>query len=661
MHLDSKTFNDSSESGLAIQKVTARAGLSHGASLDIFYQVQNKDAILRSLNDAGVRVRSSGSSSLTIQADGLFQCERIKVALNTLKSANFISESFVRQISEGFPNGHGGIHPLNSNIFSSRTTLESRVRNYVPRPIDHLGAATVDHSSLIEETHPISTSSGPRLSSSGVNLMAFLLAAQTMQPDMSNPLIFAQLMELNGLTSNASNTQQHDMAASLAADSNAKIVQDRIPTLGPYAIKTAEGDYAWIRLIVDEKANLLGYEEATDFKNNHWSDIRQADHLPAKFSVYDPSPDTGLHQFCVALKNDGEKYHLVRFPFRKDNKSGNYLPLPNGEKFKTISSGSSNDGILTQGWALDFNEKAKMKGITSDDYWQPEQRELETLTQTYNTWHISIEPKWHQGLACTELDLKKDDAGNNKLALESNLTPFQRAQVEGMLFIDWNLVKTASKSSEEYCKALSLIMTGSLNDNIMNELKFSTEMQANAPGLRHYLLTSTIDKFGSRFYEGDNRSANEKSTIADVHQYMVNLMQQEINQYDPSLKVHVNTQIPKVQIGKLSTNTSVGNATQPFRNEMERRRGMFDFMDFGLGHLGLFTMRGDVRARVQALATQDEIQVAINAGNGLFTAADIAGIRHGVGYALSQPACIAAIREGLFTASVIARCNGSQS
>jgi hypothetical protein len=38
----SKTYNDSSKSGLAIQKVTARAGISYGASLVVFDQVENK-------------------------------------------------------------------------------------------------------------------------------------------------------------------------------------------------------------------------------------------------------------------------------------------------------------------------------------------------------------------------------------------------------------------------------------------------------------------------------------------------------------------------------------------------------------------------------------------------------------------------------------------
>lgn len=117
MNVDIKTFNDSSESGLAIQKVTARAktGMKHGASLELFYPAENKEAIILTLSNAGVQVHSTGKLSLTIKAEGLYQCERIKNALDTLKAANLISDTFVRQISGSFPNGMGGINPLSGS------------------------------------------------------------------------------------------------------------------------------------------------------------------------------------------------------------------------------------------------------------------------------------------------------------------------------------------------------------------------------------------------------------------------------------------------------------------------------------------------------------------------------------------------------------------
>lgn len=157
MHLDVKTFNDSSES--AIRKATAHAGMSHGASLALFYQPQNKEAIIQALRNAGIPMQSSGGSSLTIKAEGLFQCTRIERALDVLKAAGFISDVFVRQISENFPNGHGGIQPFNN---SHRTTLESRVTNYVsnylsnaaPRAIDDLWTPIITETSSIDTAVP---------------------------------------------------------------------------------------------------------------------------------------------------------------------------------------------------------------------------------------------------------------------------------------------------------------------------------------------------------------------------------------------------------------------------------------------------------------------------------------------------------------------------
>lgn len=136
MHLDVKTFNDSNESDLAIKKVTAKAGLSHGASIEIFYAPENKNAIMASLTNAGISTQSVGRASLTIKADGLFRCGRLREALETLKSAGFVSEAFMRQISDNFPDGHGGLHPLNNDLLE-RTTLESHVidftQNYLSR------------------------------------------------------------------------------------------------------------------------------------------------------------------------------------------------------------------------------------------------------------------------------------------------------------------------------------------------------------------------------------------------------------------------------------------------------------------------------------------------------------------------------------------------
>lgn len=137
MHLDVKIFNDSSESGLAIQKVTARAGMGYGASLELSYQAETKEAIIRALSDAGVRIHSTGRLSLTVNADGLYQCERIKNALDTLKAANFISDTFVRQISESFPNRMGGINPLSGPASYSSI-------------MDRLGGPIVGRSSDVE-------------------------------------------------------------------------------------------------------------------------------------------------------------------------------------------------------------------------------------------------------------------------------------------------------------------------------------------------------------------------------------------------------------------------------------------------------------------------------------------------------------------------------
>lgn len=149
INLYEKTFHDSSESRFAILKVNVCITRHHNISIKIFYQVANKEAILHSLNEAGLRILSPGNSSLIIQGDGLSPYNTIVVALHTLKAANFIGESFLRRISEGCPHLYGGL-----SMFGDRTTLESLIRNYISRPIDNVSAPIVDHSALIEERHP---------------------------------------------------------------------------------------------------------------------------------------------------------------------------------------------------------------------------------------------------------------------------------------------------------------------------------------------------------------------------------------------------------------------------------------------------------------------------------------------------------------------------
>jgi len=99
MQISIKTFNDLSESGLAIQKVTLEVGISVGTLLIFFYQSENQAAIVRSLSESGVYVHSANLLSLTIKADLLFDNEKLKIALNALKAANLISEIFVNQIN----------------------------------------------------------------------------------------------------------------------------------------------------------------------------------------------------------------------------------------------------------------------------------------------------------------------------------------------------------------------------------------------------------------------------------------------------------------------------------------------------------------------------------------------------------------------------------
>lgn len=236
--LDVKRFNESA-SQLAITSVVTKAGLSYGASIEFRYQLSDKSVIVNALRDAEIPIHSSGSSSLTVKAEGLFQCTRITRALDVLKESNLISEPFVRQISEGFPNGHGGINPLNSSS-RSRTTLESlvtdHVSSYLSRPIDDLGIPITDYSSLSEEERSIRISesrnslnathsfrypgvwgsfsaeiirpgpiSNPSLSSSGINLLEFARTAasvidQPIQDVAQARLLVDQFMGLYGLT-----------------------------------------------------------------------------------------------------------------------------------------------------------------------------------------------------------------------------------------------------------------------------------------------------------------------------------------------------------------------------------------------------------------------------------------------------------------------------
>jgi hypothetical protein len=98
-----KTFHDTNDSGVTIQTVTASKDGREGQSIELFYPAEHKEAILRALNEAGVQVQSLGASSLKIKADGMINCAPITLALNTLKSANLISDSLAEQIVQYFP------------------------------------------------------------------------------------------------------------------------------------------------------------------------------------------------------------------------------------------------------------------------------------------------------------------------------------------------------------------------------------------------------------------------------------------------------------------------------------------------------------------------------------------------------------------------------
>lgn len=319
-----------------------------------------------------------------------------------------------------------------------------------------------------------------------------------------------------------------------------------MPKIGPYAIKSDRDNYIWIRFVVAESANILGYEVADDFKNNQWSELQPIEQLPPKLSVIELSLDASPLKFCVLLKHDKDKgRQLVRYRFRKNNQDNTFIPMQNGEVYKAYLN---NDGVSEYGYALDFHEKAK-GSISSEDYWQPEEAVLETLKSEFHTWYKSVHQKWHQGESCHELNFDKTDHNLDKSKITTILTAFQCAQIKAMLSYDWDTLKIESETSDEYCQALALIMTGSLNDQIMEESRFSPATKANAPNVRYYLIPSTIDKMGSRFYEDDQ---GKRSTIADVHQYIIDLMQQEINQYNPNVQVQITRKIPRAKIGKLS-------------------------------------------------------------------------------------------------------------
>jgi hypothetical protein len=113
MHSYSKTFYDLTEHRPFIREVSVLTGIACGTAIEFFYPPESQDGILSALHGAEISITSLDSDSLTINAEGFFLQDQIEKTLCVLKSAHFISESFVRQISEHFPSPSGGVLPLN--------------------------------------------------------------------------------------------------------------------------------------------------------------------------------------------------------------------------------------------------------------------------------------------------------------------------------------------------------------------------------------------------------------------------------------------------------------------------------------------------------------------------------------------------------------------
>lgn len=334
--------------------------------------------------------------------------------------------------------------------------------------------------------------------------------------------------------------------------------------IGPYAVKLPDqSEYPWVKFSLDETDHLMGYQIATNMAQDQWSDLQDSTDLPKKMTVYDPTISSENAISCVVIGDDSGQKYLSRFQFR--HVSGSALPLPTGQRYKTISI---DNYTQESGWIFDTHEKSRGR-VSSEDYQKLEESVLRNLNDAYAARDLYANLKWHQGKACSELNLTQDEAGSDKVAITTPLSPFQQFLIRQVLQYDWNALKTESKNSAEYCQALSLIMTGSLSSQIMDELEFSGTTNANAPNLRYWLLPSNIDKMKSRFYDEANAP---NVTIADVHDYMIQLMQQEISQYDLSLVVHVDANPPRVRLGQLglnSTNVAIPAAPLPTHAELE--------------------------------------------------------------------------------------------
>ena len=150
--LDVKIFNDSNESDAVIKKIIARVGEGYGASIEIFYAPENEAAVGIPPMSPDISIRYSGRASLKIDADG-FSCGRIRDALETLKSVGLINEAFVRQISDNFPDGHGGIRPLHNDLLV-KTTLESELL-FAEKYLNTCGLTSLkeDNYVLVEASH----------------------------------------------------------------------------------------------------------------------------------------------------------------------------------------------------------------------------------------------------------------------------------------------------------------------------------------------------------------------------------------------------------------------------------------------------------------------------------------------------------------------------
>ena len=101
--MKAKIFNDSTESGSAIQNISLRSSLIEGIYISFFYAPENKDAIIATLVNAEIPIQLPSRTSLTIKFNGMFHREKIKTVFNTLKSANFISEAFLNKITDNIP------------------------------------------------------------------------------------------------------------------------------------------------------------------------------------------------------------------------------------------------------------------------------------------------------------------------------------------------------------------------------------------------------------------------------------------------------------------------------------------------------------------------------------------------------------------------------